>query len=202
MQRTTARIVWGLGACLILVQQARASDEPDLTPQQRRERALAELPSSDEEPPPGAEAVPAPAPSEAMLWASSINPLPNGGWLYLGTMSADAGFFYASNHNAIRSGSLVTIWTRWEYRLEQSSGYVKFRSLVQREEIDCTRQATRVLARSLYPQNNLDGTATSYSYESQKALWDPSVPGTIGEFLSNWACNRFKASHPASTAAR
>jgi hypothetical protein len=195
----TARIVWVLGVCLILAQQARAGDETDLTPQQRRERTLA----SDDVPPPGAEAVRAPAPSEEMLWAGSINPLPNGGWVYVGSLANTVGLFYASTHNVIRSGQIITIWIRWEYRLEQSSAYnLKFRSVVAREEVDCTRQASRDLTQSFYPKNNLDGTATSYSYESQKVLWDPSIPGTVGEFLANWVCSRFKANHQTSTATR
>lgn len=199
MRRMAAQATWVLLACFTLIQQSQAGDEPDLTPQQRRERAFAESSPSDQEPPLGAEAVRAPAPSEAELWAASINPLPNGGWLYIGSLADDAGFFFASTHNVVRSGAVVTIWIRWEYREEQSSSaYVKYRSSVAREDIDCARQAVKILTISLYPKNNMDGTATSYVYE-QKARWDPSVPGTVGEFLSNWVCNRFKANHATST---
>jgi len=177
------RTLWTLLACLMLAQLSRAVDDPDLTPQQKRERAL----SGDVLPP---------RPSEAAVWAASVDPLPNGGWEYVGAMANDEGMFFVSNHNVTRSGTVITIWSRWEYRSEQTSQYyVKFRSSVTREEVDCTRQASRVLIASYYLQNNMDGEATSYSYEREKALWSPSVPGTVGEYLSNWVCSRFKPNH-------
>jgi hypothetical protein len=114
-------------------------------------------------------------------------------------MANDSGMFFISSHNVVRAGTVVTIWSRWEYRGEQiSQYYVKFRSSVMREEVDCARQATRVLAASYYPQNNMDGDSTSYSYEREKALWSPSVPGTVGEYLSNWVCSHFKPTRQTS----
>jgi hypothetical protein len=201
--RATLVALFGISAfSFALMDLAWAADDPDLTPQQRRERALAGSPSSDDDQAPGAVTSRAPAPSEAELWTASINTLPNGGWLYVGSMADEAGFFFASTHNVVHSGAIVTVWIRWEYRLEQSSSsyYMKYRSSVTREEVDCMRQAMRALTVSYYPQNNMDGTATSYSYENQKVTWDPSVPGTVGEYLSTWICNRFKANHSPSSA--
>ena len=185
-----ARTLWALFGCFILAQHSRAGDNPDLTPEQRRERALSE-------------GIQSPPPSEAELWAASIEPLPNGGWEYVGTIANDEGMFFVSNHNAMRSGTVITIWSRWEYRSEQTSQYyMSFRSSVTREEVDCAKQTSRVLTASYYPKNNMDGDARSYAYEREKAVWSPSVPGTVGEYLSNWVCSRFKPNRQTASNSR
>lgn len=184
------RTLWTLLACLMLAQHARAGDAPESTPQQKRERAF------------GEGALP-PPPSEDELWTASIDRLPNGGWVYVGDMANDAGMFFVSNHNVIRSGTAITIWSRSEYRSEQTSqNHVSFRSSVTREEVDCTRQASRVLTVSYYPQNNMNGEATSYSYEREKARWSLFEPGTVGEYLSNWICGRLKPKYPTGNNGR
>jgi hypothetical protein len=43
-----------------------------------------------------------------------------GGWLYVATLAGQEGMLFASTHNVMRSGTEVTLWIRWEYRLPLS----------------------------------------------------------------------------------
>jgi hypothetical protein len=64
--------------------------------------------------------VPAPPSSPQAVWAASIEPLPEGGWLYVTTLAGQEGMLFASTHNVMRSGTEVTLWIRWEYQLPLS----------------------------------------------------------------------------------
>jgi len=132
-------------------------------------------------------------------WARSIEPLPAGGWKLLGPASTDnKSVLFASTHNLNREGSIVSVWFRFEFMLPQhndeSNG--NFQSFVERDEIDCTAQASKRLAISYYQGNNLDNTGPAYVWDAAKLLWAPAVPGTIFEAMAGWACEN-SASHSA-----
>ncbi len=48
------------------------------------------------------------------IWYRTIDPLDAGGWK-LATLNnwPKGGLIYASTHNVIRAGSIVTMWFRW-----------------------------------------------------------------------------------------
>lgn len=134
-------------------------------------------------------------------WIKSIEPLPNGGWKFLTFASADnKSILYASTHNLSRDGSIVSAWFRFEFMLAQhndeSNG--NFQSFVERDEIDCTAQASKRLAISYYQGNNLDNGGPAYVWDAGKLLWTPAIPGTVGEAMAGWACAN-SAPHSAVT---
>jgi hypothetical protein len=135
--------------------------------------------------------------SEADVWARSIDPLPNGGWQYITSGSGDsANVVFASSHNMVRNGNIVTVWLRWEYMKAQSSRFPPYKSEVVREQIDCGRLATRLLSTSYYANNNLEGQPQTFVADEHKQSWEPAIPGTVGEYMVQWVCSKPKRAAP------
>ena len=114
--------------------------------------------------------------SESQRWAQSIEALPGGGWKLWGSTGKDEGTeIFASSHNVSQVGSIITVWFRWEFYMEQSNAWsAHYHSDVSRREIDCSRQAMRTLSVSYYPENNLGGgDPVSYTTDQKALRWDP-----------------------------
>lgn len=189
--RAIARLFGKALICSILSQSIWAEDEPELTPQERRERALGGSVSIDRLPD-------TPQPLEAEVWAKTIDLLPNGGWQYITVTGADE-LLFASTRNVAQAGPTVAAWFRWEYMTAQSDEYsTSYHSLVVREEVDCSRQAMRSLASAYYSKNNLGGASSSFVTEQKLPVWSPAIPGTIGDTMVTWACSKLKHSPKTS----
>ena len=130
-------------------------------------------------------------------WAASLDKLPSGGWIFL-TVSADGTYaIFGSHRHATREGNVVALWFRTEYREGQSSGNESFKSLVERNMYDCVRMASKQVSTTSYRENNLEGPASSFTFEGAKTAWAPAIPGTVGDSLLDWACKSVPRTQPA-----
>lgn len=128
-----------------------------------------------------------------MSWLGSLQRMPAGGWRYLtsGGGLSQGIVVYFSTHHVMLEGNVVTAWLRWEYQVPQTQGLVTYRSAVTREVIDCARDAAKVVAETLYPDQNLGGTAgDSEVYSLRMLQWTPIIPGTLGDNVLSWACDK------------
>jgi hypothetical protein len=134
-------------------------------------------------------------------WAASLERLPNGGWTFL-MVSPDGTYaVFGSHRHATREGNIVALWLRYEHREQQTNGANgHYKSDVEREMYDCARVASKGVATTYYPENNLGGVGPSYTYEEAKVAWSPAIPGTVGDFLLDWACKTTpRAQSPAKS---
>lgn len=93
--------------------------------------------------------------------------------------------YFATRHDSGRSGDIVTMWTRVEYRQAQSPS--SHLSSVSRDDWDCKerRRSTRGLV--FYQWNNLEDTDPERSTNLLR-YWEKIAPGTVGETLLQFAC--------------
>jgi hypothetical protein len=105
----------------------------------------------------------------------------------------------------MREGAKVYVWFRWEYQHPQpwnhsSNNIVS--SLVMREVYDCTRQVSKELSQVGYAENNLQHELNDAQlvFEEGTQKWVPVIPGTIGEYMLNWACTTAPAHAKAPAA--
>jgi hypothetical protein len=123
-------------------------------------------------------------------WAASLDKLPNGGWTFL-MVSPDGTYaVFGSHRHATREGNVVSLWLRYEYREQQTvNGYADVKSAVERDMYDCARVRSKGVSSTYYGENNLGGgTGSSVNYDEVKVAWAPAIPGTVGDFLLDWAC--------------
>jgi hypothetical protein len=111
--------------------------------------------------------------------------------------SADNGsMVFSSTHNVTRIGSTVSIWFRSEYQAPQENSWSwSYLSSVSRVDVNCTKQMMRTTTSSWYRKNNLEGESTSSVFDDKSSIWSPAVPGTMGEFLTNFTCSIGRAPH-------
>lgn len=93
--------------------------------------------------------------------------------------------YFATRHDSERNGDVVTMWTRIEYKFEQSPA--RHKSVVSRDDWDCRqrRRSTRGLV--FYEWNNLEDNEPERSTNLLRS-WEQIEKGTIGETLLNFAC--------------
>jgi hypothetical protein len=123
-------------------------------------------------------------------WAASLDKLPNGGWIFL-MVSPDGTYaVFGSRRHATREGSVVSLWLRYEYREQQTlNGYSNVKSVVERDMYDCARVKSKGVSSTYYGENNLGGgTGSSVNSDEAKVSWAPAIPGTVGDYLLDWAC--------------
>jgi hypothetical protein len=124
----------------------------------------------------------------AATWATSLEPMPAGGWGFL-EVSADGTLaIFGSRRHATREGNVTALWFRYEYRESQSNGNESYKSAVQRQLYDCARMSSKVVSIALYRESNLSGEGSSNTFDESKIRWAPVIPGTMGDFLLDWAC--------------
>jgi hypothetical protein len=135
----------------------------------------------------GATAEPAPV---GTSWKSSLDPLSAGGWALITDGPVDnPSVVYASTHNVLHNGNVVTAWIRWEYSRIQAEIYpLHYQSAVTREELDCDARTYRRAAVFYYRRNNLQDKALQFTALTDDTNWKLAIPGTEGDAMLTWAC--------------
>lgn len=131
-------------------------------------------------------------------WAASLDKLPNGGWMFL-MVSPDGTYaVFGSHRHATREGSVVSLWLRYEYREQQTiNGYSNVKSAVERDMYDCASVRSKSVSNTYYGESNIGGgSGTSISYDEAKVAWAPVIPGTVGDYLLDWACKTVPRAPP------
>jgi hypothetical protein len=96
---------------------------------------------------------------------------------------------YASTHNVLHNGNVVTAWVRWEYSRIQAEIYpLHYQSAVTHEELDCDSGTYRRAAVFYYRRNNLQDNALQFTALDDDTTWKLAIPGTEGDAMLNWAC--------------
>ena len=130
-----------------------------------------------------------PAPG-ATSWKSTLDPLSAGGWVLITDGPVDnPSVVYASTHNVLHNGNVVTAWIRWEYSRIQAEIYpLHYQSAVTHEELDCDARTYRRAAVFFYRRNNLEDKALQFTALNDDTTWKLAIPGTEGDAMLNWAC--------------
>ena len=94
--------------------------------------------------------------------------------------------YFATRHDALRNGDIVTMWTRVEYKHPQSPSSHK--SAASRDDWDCKQRKRSTHGVFFYQWNNLEDEDPEHSTNLLRT-WEPIAKGTIGETLLNFACS-------------
>ena len=95
--------------------------------------------------------------------------------------------YFATRHDSVRNGDVVTMWTRVEYKHPQSP--LAHRSALSKDDWDCAKRQRSTSGVFFYKWNNLqtDKDEPEHSTELLRS-WEKIAPGTVGETLLNFAC--------------
>ena len=128
--------------------------------------------------------------ADAPAWKSTLDPLSAGGWVLITDGPVDnPSVVYASTHNVLHNGNVVTAWVRWEYSRIQAEIYpLHYQSAVTHEELDCDARAYRRAAVFYFRRNNLQDKALQFTALNDDTTWKLAIPGTEGDAMLNWAC--------------
>jgi hypothetical protein len=137
--------------------------------------------------------------SAAESWHSTLDPLAPGGWVLITDGPIDnPSVVYASTHNVLHNGNVVTAWVRWEYSRIQAEIYpLHYQSAVTHEELDCDARTYRRAAVFYYRRNNLQDKALQFTALNDDTTWKLAIPGSEGDAMLNWACTPAAAAHHA-----
>jgi hypothetical protein len=137
---------------------------------------------------PSVAAVAAPVPASS--WKSVLDPLSAGGWAYISDgPTENPSAVYASSHNILHNGNVVTAWMRWEFSRPQAEVYpLHYLSAVTREELDCDARAYRRAAVIYYTRNNLQEKGPSFTALNDDTTWKVAIPGSEPDAMLNWGC--------------
>jgi len=135
-------------------------------------------------------------------WKSALDPLSAGGWAFLSDGPAEnPSALYASTHNMLHDGNVVTAWMRWEFSQPQAEVYpLHYLSAVTREELDCDGRAYRRSAIVYYLGNNLQQKGPSFTALNDDTTWKPAIPGSEGDAMLNWGCPKSAIKSKSETA--
>jgi hypothetical protein len=96
--------------------------------------------------------------------------------------------YFATRHDSLRKGDIVTMWTRVEYKHPQSP--LDHRSALSKDDWDCAKRQRSTSGVFFYKWNNLQ-TDRETPERSTNLLrsWEKIEGGTVGETLLNFACS-------------
>jgi len=96
--------------------------------------------------------------------------------------------YFASRHDSTRSGDIVTMWTRVEYKHAQHP--LEHKSALSKDDWDCKKRQRSTAGVFFYKWNNLEDNKDSPEHSTNLLrTWEKIQPGTIGETLLNFACD-------------
>jgi hypothetical protein len=104
-------------------------------------------------------------------------------WEWLETYSEQV--YFATRHDSERTGDIVTMWTRVEYKHPQHP--LAHRSSVSRDDWDCKKRQRSTRGLVFYKFNNLQDETPERSTNLLR-YWEKIEKGTIGESLLEFAC--------------
>jgi hypothetical protein len=138
--------------------------------------------------PSGSAEVPPPAVPES--WKTILEPLNAGGWAFISDGPVEnPSAVYASTHNILHDGNVVTAWMRWEFSRPQAEVYpLHYLSAVTREELDCDQRTYRRAAVIYYTRNNLQEKGPSFTALDDDTTWKQAIPGTEADAMLSWGC--------------
>jgi len=94
--------------------------------------------------------------------------------------------YFATRHDSLRQGDIVTMWTRVEYK--HPTHPLDHRSSVSRDDWDCTHRTRSTAGLVFYQWNNLQDDSPERSTNILRT-WEKVKPGTVGETLLEFACS-------------
>ncbi len=94
--------------------------------------------------------------------------------------------YFATRHDSERSGDIVTMWLRIEYKHPQNP--LAHKSAVSRDDWDCAKRQRSTRGLVFYKWNNLEDESPERSTNLLR-YWEKVDSGTIGETLLNFACS-------------
>lgn len=123
-------------------------------------------------------------------WKSTLDPLSPGGWAFISDgPTENPSVLYASTHNMLHDGNVVTAWMRWEFSRPQAEVYpLHYLSAVTREELDCDGRSYRRSAVIYYLGNNLEQKGPEFTALNDDTTWKPAIPGSEADAMLNWGC--------------
>ncbi len=129
-------------------------------------------------------------PIVADSWQGTLDPLDVGGWKLIAEGPAEnPSALYASSHNLLHNGDIVTAWMRWEYSHAQAEVYpLHYLSAVTREELDCDARSYRRAAVIYYMRNNLREKGPSFTALDDDTTWKLAIPGSEADAMLEWGC--------------
>jgi hypothetical protein len=135
-------------------------------------------------------AVPVAVPVVTATWKSVLEPLNAGGWAYISDGPPEnPSAVYASTHNVLHNGNVITAWMRWEFSHPQAEVYpLHYLSAVTREELDCDARTYRRAGVIYYLRNNLQEKGPSFMALDDDTTWKQAIPGTEADAMLNWGC--------------
>lgn len=95
--------------------------------------------------------------------------------------------YFATRHDSLRKGDVVSMWMRIEYKHPQNP--LAHRSALSHDDWDCKKRQRSTTGVFFYKWNNLqtDKPEPEHSTNLLRS-WEKVAPGTIGETLLNFAC--------------
>ena len=170
---------WGAAACPGTPVVTRSTTKCTKSPSSAAKTAAA----------PSVAAVAAAVPEPS--WKNVLDPLPAGGWAYISDGPAEnPSAVYASTHNVLHNGNVVTAWMRWEFSRPQAEVYpLHYLSAVTREELDCDARTYRRAAVIYYTRNNLQEKGPSFTALDDDTTWKVAIPGSEPDAMLNWGCS-------------
>ena len=138
----------------------------------------------------------------AASWKSALQPLSAGGWAFISDGPPEnPSAVYASTHDVLHDGNVVTAWMRWEFSRPQAEVYpLHYLSAVTREQLDCDARTYRRSAVFYYLRNNLQQKGPAFTELNDDTTWKAAIPGSEADAMLSWGCTP-TAGHPPRSAA-
>lgn len=96
--------------------------------------------------------------------------------------------FFATRHEAVRNGDVVSMWMRIEFKHPQSP--LDHRSALSKDDWDCKKRERSTSGVFFYKWNNLQNDKPEPEHSTNLLrTWEKVAPGTVGEGLLEFACS-------------
>lgn len=96
--------------------------------------------------------------------------------------------YFAARQDSKRTGDIVTMWTRVEYKNPQNP--LAHKSALSRDDWDCRKRQRSTSGVFFYKWNNLQDNKDSPEHSTNLLrTWEKIEPDTVGETLLNFACS-------------
>jgi hypothetical protein len=141
--------------------------------------ALAALPAA-------AQITTVPMKGEANDWVRKLDLKGTMDWEWIETYPEQV--FFATRHEAVRKGDVVSMWMRIEYKHGQNP--LDHRSALSHDDWDCRKRERSTTGVFFYKWNNLQTDRDEPEHSTNLLrTWEKVAPNTIGETLLNFACS-------------
>ena len=95
--------------------------------------------------------------------------------------------YFATRHEAVQKGDVVSMWMRIEYKFPQSP--LAHKSALSHDDWNCKTRERSTSGVFFYKWNNLQNDKDEPEHSTELLrTWEKVAPGTVGETLLNFAC--------------